>query len=117
MFGHLMTRLVVAVAVVSTVLLAVAGAPSAQGRYCTPIRDTRAEVIRLSSDLGCGTVGKLALKTTENSLGYYKSRSWYCRWGQGGTRPIRISGHVYYAGFCYRVPSFQGVAFLGRQLH
>ena len=97
-------------------LLAVPGAPSARGRCCAPVRDTRAEVVHLSPALGCGTVRVLALKTTANALGYYRSRGWYCRWGQGGTRPIRVNRRVYFTGFCYRVPSFRGAAFLGRRL-
>jgi hypothetical protein len=112
-----MTRPGVVLAAVGALLLALPATPSARGRYCAPIRDLRAEVIRLSSDLGCGAVRRLALKTAESSLGYYKSRSWYCRWGQGGTRPIRVKGHVYYAGFCDSVPSFRGATFLGRRLH
>ena|SRR5579864_2657477 len=113
-----MTRLVVALATVGVLLLAaVPAAPSARTAYCAPIRDSRAEVIRLSADLGCGTVRRLALKTTENSLGYYKSKSWYCRWGQGGTRPVHVNSHVYYAGFCDSVPSFTGATFLARRLH
>jgi hypothetical protein len=112
-----MTRLGVALAAVGALLLALPATPSARGSYCAPIRDSRAEVIRLSSDLGCGTVRGLALKTAENGLGYYRSRNWYCRWGQGGTRPIRVNGHVYYAGFCDSVPSFRGATFIGRRLH
>ena len=112
-----MTRLAVALTTLGVLPLAVTATPSARSGHCAPIRDSRAEVIRLSSNLGCGTVRTLALKTTESGIGYYKSKSWYCRWGQGGTRPIRVNGHVYYTGFCDSVPSFRGATFLGRQLH
>jgi hypothetical protein len=107
-------------AAIATVWLLLAtplvAAPSARGSYCAKIRDSHAEVIRLSQALGCGAVRKLALKTTESSLGYYRSRHWYCRWGQGGTRPIRVRGRVYYGGFCDSVPGFREATFLGRRL-
>jgi len=106
----------IALAVVGALALALPAAPLARGSYCAPIRDSHAEVIRLSANLGCGAVRRLALKTTESSLGYYRSRHWYCRWGQGGTRPIRVHGHVYYGGFCDAVPAFREATFLGRRL-
>jgi hypothetical protein len=114
-FGE-MSRLAVVLAVVAVLVLPLPATPSARGRYCPPLRDEHAEVIHLSARLGCGAVRRLALKTTESSLGYYKSRHWYCRWGQGGTRPIRVNGRVYYGGFCDSVPEFREASFLGRRL-
>jgi hypothetical protein len=114
-FGE-MTRLAVVIAVVAALALPFPATPSARGRYCPPLRDAHAEVIHVSARLGCGAVRRLALKTTESSLGYYKSRHWYCRWGQGGTRPIRVNGRVYYSGFCDSVPTFREATFLGRRL-
>ena len=111
-----MSRLTIAVGAVGALALALPTMPSAGGRYCAPIRDSRAEVIRLSAHLGCGAVRRLALKTTESSLGYYRSSHWYCRWGQGGTRPIHVNGRVYYGGFCDSVPAFREASFLGRRL-
>jgi hypothetical protein len=111
-----MGRLLIALAAVGALVLALPRMPSAHGGYCAPIRDPRAEVIHLSAHLGCGAVRKLALKTTESSLGYYKSRHWYCRWGQGGTRPIHVHGRIYYGGFCDSVPAFAEATFLGRRL-
>lgn len=70
----------------------------------------------MSVKLGCGVPRNLALKTIASSAGYYKSRDWYCRWGQGGTRPVSVDGHVYYGGFCYNASSRREASFLGRRL-
>ena len=110
-----MPRLGAAVGALAALALLGASATSARPSYCPPIHDAHAQVVSLSATLGCGAVGHVALATVESSLGYYKSKHWYCRWGQGGTRPVRYHGHVYYAGFCASVPSFRTVSFLGRR--
>ena len=112
-----MLRLAAAPAAVAALLLsAPADTQGAHSAYCAPIRDSRAEVVSLSSTLGCGAIRRVALRTTESRYGYYRSSSWYCRWGQGGTSPVHYDGHVYFAGFCASVPSFRGTGFLGRRL-
>jgi hypothetical protein len=109
-------RGVLAIVVITSAALVRPAAPSASGGYCPRLHDSRAEVIRLSDHLGCSAASMAALKTVESAAGYYKSPSWFCRWGQGGTRPIRIRDHVYFAGYCMKRSDTQEVAFLGRRL-
>lgn len=89
---------------------------SARAAYCSPLRDAHAEVFQMSTQLGCGTARAVALKTVESGGGYFKSSRWYCRWGEGGTIPIKTNDHVYYSGFCAAVPGFRQANFLGRRL-
>jgi hypothetical protein len=107
---------VVAVVVVTSAALARPAAPSASGGFCPGLQDSRAEVIRLAARLGCSAAPRVALKTIESSAGFYKSPDWFCRWGQGGTRLVRIGSHVYYAGFCVSRSHNQEATFLGRRL-
>ncbi len=111
-----MIRLAALTAIVAAPGLAMPTAPSAHTADCAPARNTHAEVIHMSDKLGCGVARQLALKTAGTSTGYYKSRAWYCRWGQGGTRPVRVNGHIYYGGFCYNASSRREATFLGRRL-
>ncbi|HSZ69269.1 MAG TPA: hypothetical protein VK756_02795 [Solirubrobacteraceae bacterium] len=102
-------------------LLAGACAPSVRasaedvGR-CPTARTTDAEVIHFSAELGCGTARRVALETVASADGYYKSDGWYCRWGEGGTRPLRVGAHTYSGGFCYRASTRREATFLGRRL-
>jgi hypothetical protein len=98
------------------VALVIPATNAAKGSYCPPIRGSHAEVRDLSARLGCGVPGTVALRTVDSNDGYFKSQSWYCRWGQGGTRPIRLGGYVYFGGFCASKPSYREVSFLGRRL-
>jgi hypothetical protein len=115
-FAIEMIRLAALIAIVVAPALALPAAPSAHTAYCVPTRNSHAEVIHMSVDLGCGVARQLALKTAGTSTGYYKSRGWYCRWGQGGTRPVRVNGRIYYGGFCYSARSRREATFLGRRL-
>ncbi len=89
---------------------------SAKVAYCAALRDAHAEVIQMSTALGCATARDVALKTVQSGGGIYKSSRWYCRWGEGGTIPIKLNHHVYYSGFCAAVPGFRQANFLGRRL-
>lgn len=114
--SSVLVELVIVTAVALGVVLVVPATNDARAIYCAPIIGSHAEVRHLSARLGCGAVGRVALRTVESGDGYFKSRSWYCRWGQGGTRPIRLGGYVYYAGFCASKPSYREVTFLGRRV-
>jgi hypothetical protein len=82
---------------------------------CPPATRDSVRVIRLQRGLGCKTGLRLAVAAV-NDGGYYKDSRRYCRWGQGGTRPIRVNGHVYYSGFCYRVSDMREAGFLARRI-
>lgn len=71
-------------------------------------------VIRLQRTLGCTTGLRLAARTV-SAGGYLKAGGYYCPWGQGGTRPIRVSSHIYYGGFCYRSSDDREAQFLARR--
>jgi hypothetical protein len=106
----------VVLAAVAAIGLVRPAEPFASSGYCPRVSDSHAEVIHLSARLGCGAAGGAALETVGSAIGYYKSRRWYCRWGQGGTRPVRIAGHIYYGGFCVSRPHGRETTFLGRRL-
>lgn len=109
-------RGIVALTVVAAVGLVRPAEPSASSGYCPRVSDSQAEVIHLSARLDCGAAARAALKTIGSAIGYYKSSRWYCRWGQGGTRPIRVAGHVYYGGFCVSRLRNREITFLGRRI-
>ena len=71
-------------------------------------------VIRLQRTLGCAIGLRLAARTVRAG-GYLKAGGYYCRWGQGGTRPIRVNGRIYYGGFCYRSSDGREAQFLARR--
>jgi hypothetical protein len=114
--SRVLAELATATAMTITVVLVVPATNDASVSFCAPISGPHAEVRHLSAGLGCGAAGRVAVRTVESSDGYFKSHSWYCRWGQGGTRPIRVGGYVYYAGFCASKPGYREVTFIGRRL-
>jgi len=83
------------------------------GRYCSPIRKD-VVVIRIKRTLGCSSTVRRAIARTVRR-GDYRTRYFYGRWGQGGTRPIRVEGKIYYGGFVGRLPSYRETSFLGRR--
>jgi hypothetical protein len=46
--------------------------------------------------------------------GFLQTDVFYCRWGQGGTRPIRRASKVFYAGFCFNDDTEAEATFLAR---
>jgi len=114
--SSVLAELVIATAATIALMLVIPATNDAKGTYCTPIHGAHAEVRHLSISLGCSAAGKAALRTIESNIGYFKSHTWYCRWGQGGTRPIRLGRHIYSAGFCVSKPSYREVTFLGRRI-
>ncbi len=88
---------------------------TAASATCPAATKDGVRVIRLQRSLGCKTGLRLAVAAVKDG-GYYKDSRVYCRWGQGGTRPIRVNGRIYYAGFCYRVSDMREADFLARRI-
>jgi len=84
-------------------------------RVCPPATKDGVRVIRLRRALGCNTGLRLAARVV-NGDGYFQDSRYYCRWGQGGTKPIQINGRTYLAGFCYRKSDEEEVGFLARRV-
>jgi hypothetical protein len=72
-------------------------------------------VIRLQRTFGCKTGVRLAAAVV-NGDGYYEDLRYYCRWGQGGTRPIRVNCRTYVGGFCYWRGDKREASFLARRI-
>lgn len=89
---------------------------SAAPRYCKPRTKDRVRVIQLRRTFGCRRGLRLAAAVV-NGGGYYQDLHYYCRFGQGGTRPVRVHGHTYYGGFCYRDADKREATFLARRIH
>lgn len=109
-----LTRGVLLLAVVAAASVAVpsaALAAQAPGR-CASITTPAVEVIRLQSVLGCGSALRSAVVRAVRE-GFVGRDGYYCRWGQGGTRPIVVAGRTYFGGFCYR--RGREASFLGRE--
>jgi hypothetical protein len=92
-----------------------AATASATTKACPAATKHGVRVIRLQRTLGCTTALTLAIRAV-NDHGYYQDSRYYCRWGQGGTRPIRVNGRSYFAGFCYRKRDEKEASFLARRL-
>jgi hypothetical protein len=87
---------------------------TAAQRYCKPRTKDGVRVIRLQRVFGCKT-GVRLVAAVVNGGGYYEDIRYYCRYGQGGTRPIRVRGHTYYGGLCYREDDKREASFLARR--
>lgn len=96
-------------------LLVLAAPASAASKHCKRLQSGGAEVIRLERSLGCGVAIRRAVLAVIRDDGYYRRGNLYCRWGQGGTRPVRVKGKTYYGGFCMDRRTEEEVSFLGRK--
>lgn len=93
-------------------------------RICAPLprpkvnicsrKTGRIHVMRLKTVLKCSAALPPAVRVVNNG-GYYQSKRWYCRWGQGGTRPIRVNGKVYWAGSCMVVSTGREFSFIAHR--
>lgn len=101
----------VAVAAASVAAPSSALAAQTPGR-CASITTPAVEVIRLQSVLGCGRALRSAVVRAVRE-GFVSRDGYYCRWGQGGTRPIVVAGRTYSGGFCHR--RGREASFLGRE--
>lgn len=88
---------------------------SARSNSCPAATKNGVRVIRLQRALGCATGLTLAARAVRGD-GYYQDARYYCRWGQGGTRAVRVNGRSYIPGFCYRKRDEREVGFLARRL-
>jgi hypothetical protein len=70
-------------------------------------------VIELEDGLGCAQGAELASYTVLDG-GYYQDDVHYCRWGQGGTRPVERAGRTFYTGFCFDKATEVEATFLAR---
>lgn len=87
--------------------LALAPSAGARTATCAPFAQGSIRVVRLERSFGCGRAMRARVVATVRAGGYLRRNGWYCRWGQGGTRPVRVRGLVYYAGYCSRGPGFE----------
>jgi hypothetical protein len=81
---------------------------------CAPGRRDGVRVVKLERLFGCKTGLRLAVATV-NGDGYYSEGDLYCRWGQGGTRTIRVGGVEYIPGFCTHSGDEREATFLARR--
>src|SRR4051812_33775022 len=63
----------------------------------TTVRGVR--IIELTDALGCNAGADLASRTVRHD-GFLQTDVYDCRWGQGGTTPVKRHGKIFYSGFC-----------------
>jgi hypothetical protein len=104
--GSLLVGLIAALAIV-------VGPSTALAAACpdTTVRGVR--VIELTDELGCDEGASLASRTVRDD-GFLQTDVFYCRWGQGGTRPIKRDGKTFYSGFCLNEETEAQASFLAR---
>jgi hypothetical protein len=108
-------RLIISALPAALVALTVAlnGAAPAQAAECPPRTLDGVRLLELGDSLGCGPGAQLASATVLDG-GYYDDDAYYCRWGQGGTRPIKRQDKTFYAGFCMDKANEIEATFLAR---
>jgi hypothetical protein len=75
-------------------LAATAPAP-ARAAACPPATVHGVRVVELTDERGCERGANLASRTVR-AHGYLETATFFCRWGQGGTRPIERNGRTFY---------------------
>lgn len=91
-----------------------AAAPGpAQAADCPPVTVRGVRILELTDEHGCAQGARLASRTVRDG-GYLRTGAYFCRWGQGGTRPMKREGKTYYAGFCLNVETEAEASFLAR---
>jgi hypothetical protein len=98
--------------VISIVLIAATPAPARAGD-CAPTTVRGVRIIELTDELGCDRGADLASRAVRHH-GFLKDGAFFCRWGQGGTAPIKRHGHTFFQGFCSNVDTDATATFLAR---
>jgi hypothetical protein len=80
---------------------------------CPPVTVRGVRILELTDEHGCDQGARLASRTVRNS-GYLRTPTFFCRWGQGGTRPIERDGKTFYSGFCANQETQAEASFLAR---
>jgi hypothetical protein len=91
-------------------VVAPASVPAA---YCPPVTVHGVRILELTDEHGCDQGARLASRTVRNR-GYLQTGPFFCRWGQGGTRPIEREGKTFYGGFCANEETEAEATFLAR---
>jgi hypothetical protein len=104
--GSLLVGLIAAFAIV-------AGPSTAFAATCPDTTVKGVRVIELTDELGCDEGASLASRTVRDD-GFLQTDVFYCRWGQGGTGPIKRAGKTFYAGFCLNEETDTEATFLAR---
>jgi hypothetical protein len=95
-------------------LLAVAVWPATARASDCPDETVRGvRILDLTDALGCDAGADLAARTVRHD-GFLQTGGFYCRWGQGGTRPVKRRGKTFYAGFCFDDDTQAEANFLAR---
>jgi hypothetical protein len=98
--------------VAACAITGVAASP-ARAASCPASSIDGVRILELEDGLGCAQGAELASYTVLDG-GYYEDDVHYCRWGQGGTRPIERRGRTFYAGFCIDKTTEVEATFLAR---
>jgi hypothetical protein len=107
-----MLRLAVAAGL--TVLTLAAFVPAtAHAAECPAVTVDGVRVVELTDEHGCDQGAKLASAGVMDG-GYLQDDTYYCRWGQGGTRPVKREGKTFYAAFCMDKDTEAEATFLAR---
>jgi hypothetical protein len=86
---------------------------AAQAADCPAVTIKGVRIVELGDGLGCTRGASLASRTVRHD-GFLKSGDVLCRWGQGGTKPIKRGGKTFYSGFCANVNTNAQASFLAR---
>jgi hypothetical protein len=86
---------------------------TARAAECPAVTVRGVRILDLTDEHGCDKGADLASRTVRKR-GYLQTDAFYCRWGQGGTRPIRRRGRTFYAGFCFNKQTEVEATFLAR---
>jgi hypothetical protein len=97
----------------AALMVAMAAAVPAHAAACPTRTVDGVRIVELENSLGCDQGGELASATVLDG-GWYDDAVYYCRWGQGGTRPIKREGKTFYAGFCLDKATEVEAGFLAR---
>lgn len=93
--------------------LAAAAPVPARAAGCPAVTVHGVRVVELTDEHGCVHGANLAGRTVRAG-GYLETDAFFCRWGQGGTRPIERKGRIFYAGFCFNRDTEAEASFLAR---
>ena len=98
---------------IALTLLVAAWPAAARAADCPAVTIKGVRIVELTDDLGCARGGSLASRTVRHD-GFLKTGSILCRWGQGGTQPIKRRGRTFYSGFCADVNTNAQASFVAR---
>jgi hypothetical protein len=93
--------------------IGLAAPPAAPAAECPAVTIDGVRILELTDEHGCEQGANLASRTVLDD-GFLQSGVFFCRWGQGGTRPVKRSGRTFYAGFCFNEQTQGEATFLAR---